>query len=111
MGEVGYVQQVYDDGDLKVVVCNTSWTYNPRAVTLIESNSRNISELSTGATSHRSADVSSSATINRSSEASSSEGVYYLIYFKNHSSLYFCKEYIFKFLIEVYYKIKISYKY
>lgn len=35
MGEVGYVQQVYDDGDLKIVVCNTSWTYNPRAVTLL----------------------------------------------------------------------------
>lgn len=32
---MGYVQQVYDDGDLKVVVCNTSWTYNPRAVSLI----------------------------------------------------------------------------
>lgn len=38
LGEVGYVQQVYDDGDLKIVVCNTSWTYNPRAVTLLNAN-------------------------------------------------------------------------
>lgn len=28
------MQQVYDDGDLKVAVCGTSWTYNPQAVTL-----------------------------------------------------------------------------
>jgi len=26
---------VYDDGDLKIDVCNTSWTYNPRVVTLL----------------------------------------------------------------------------
>jgi len=38
LGEIGYVQQVYDDGDLKIVVCNTSWTYNPRAVTLLSTN-------------------------------------------------------------------------
>ncbi|XP_060860321.1 E3 ubiquitin-protein ligase mind-bomb isoform X1 [Metopolophium dirhodum] len=38
LGEVGFVQQVYDDGDLKIVVCNTSWTYNPRAVTLLNNN-------------------------------------------------------------------------
>uniref|UniRef100_A0A2H8U1G9 RING-type E3 ubiquitin transferase n=1 Tax=Melanaphis sacchari TaxID=742174 RepID=A0A2H8U1G9_9HEMI len=38
LGEIGYVQQIYDDGDLKIVVCNTSWTYNPRAVTLLSTN-------------------------------------------------------------------------
>lgn len=32
---MGHVQQVYEDGDLKIAVCNTSWTYNPQAVTLI----------------------------------------------------------------------------
>jgi len=41
LGEVGYVQQVYDDGDLKINVCNTSWTYNPQAVTLLQDNSEN----------------------------------------------------------------------
>lgn len=34
LGKVGHVQQVYDDGDLKVAVCGTSWTYNPQAVSL-----------------------------------------------------------------------------
>ncbi|KAE9543487.1 hypothetical protein AGLY_002287 [Aphis glycines] len=42
LGEIGYVQQVYDDGDLKIVVCNTSWTYNPRAVTLLNSDGTQI---------------------------------------------------------------------
>lgn len=42
MGEIGYVQQVYDDGDLKIVVCNTSWTYNPRVVTLLNTNTYGI---------------------------------------------------------------------
>lgn len=36
------MQQVYDDGDLKIIVCNTSWTYNPRAVSLLEDSSSNI---------------------------------------------------------------------
>lgn len=37
MGKVGRVQQVYHDSDLKVEVCNTSWTYNPLAVTKVVS--------------------------------------------------------------------------
>lgn len=35
MGKIGNVVQVYDDGDLKIHVCNTSWTYNPLAVILL----------------------------------------------------------------------------
>lgn len=35
LGKVGRVQQIYHDGDLKVEVCGTSWTYNPAAVTKI----------------------------------------------------------------------------
>lgn len=37
LGKVGRVQQVYQDYDLKVEVCNTSWTYNPLAVTKVAS--------------------------------------------------------------------------
>ncbi|XP_055613613.1 E3 ubiquitin-protein ligase mind-bomb [Uranotaenia lowii] len=37
LGKVGRVQQVYHDNDLKVEVCNTSWTYNPLAVTKVAS--------------------------------------------------------------------------
>ncbi|XP_055383755.1 E3 ubiquitin-protein ligase mind-bomb [Condylostylus longicornis] len=37
LGKVGRVQQVYHDNDLKVEVGNTSWTYNPLAVTKIGS--------------------------------------------------------------------------
>ncbi|XP_052902764.1 E3 ubiquitin-protein ligase mind-bomb isoform X2 [Anopheles moucheti] len=37
LGKVGRVQQVYHDNDLKVEVCNTSWTYNPLAVTKVVS--------------------------------------------------------------------------
>uniref|UniRef100_A0A182SHA3 Mind bomb SH3 repeat domain-containing protein n=2 Tax=Neocellia TaxID=44535 RepID=A0A182SHA3_9DIPT len=39
LGKVGRVQQVYHDNDLKVEVCNTSWTYNPLAVTKVASSS------------------------------------------------------------------------
>ncbi|XP_055349555.1 E3 ubiquitin-protein ligase MIB1-like isoform X2 [Paramacrobiotus metropolitanus] len=35
LGKVGRVQQLYHDGDLKVEVCGTSWTYNPLAVTKV----------------------------------------------------------------------------
>lgn len=35
MGKIGIVQQIYDDGDLKVAVCDTSWTYNPRCLKLV----------------------------------------------------------------------------
>ncbi|XP_050526608.1 E3 ubiquitin-protein ligase MIB1-like [Daktulosphaira vitifoliae] len=42
LGKVGVVQQVYDDGDLKVAVCDTSWTYNPRCLTLASRSSRPI---------------------------------------------------------------------
>lgn len=31
------MQQVYQDNDLKIEVCNTSWTYNPLAVTKVAS--------------------------------------------------------------------------
>lgn len=37
MGKVGHVQQIYNDNDLKVEVCNTTWTYNPLAVTKLAS--------------------------------------------------------------------------
>lgn len=39
LGKVGRVQQVYHDNDLKIEVCNTSWTYNPLAVTKVASSS------------------------------------------------------------------------
>lgn len=38
LGKVGRVQQIYYDKDLKVEVGNTSWTYNPLAVTKVVSN-------------------------------------------------------------------------
>lgn len=31
------MQQIYNDNDLKVEVCNTTWTYNPLAVTKLAS--------------------------------------------------------------------------
>ncbi|XP_074027199.1 E3 ubiquitin-protein ligase mind-bomb [Leptinotarsa decemlineata] len=37
LGKVGHVQQIYNDNDLKVEVCNTTWTYNPLAVTKLAS--------------------------------------------------------------------------
>ncbi|XP_054732454.1 E3 ubiquitin-protein ligase mind-bomb isoform X1 [Anastrepha obliqua] len=37
LGKLGRVQQVYHDNDLKVEVGNTSWTYNPLAVTKVAS--------------------------------------------------------------------------
>lgn len=37
MGQVGRIQQIYHDNDLKVEVCSTTWTYNPLAVTRIAS--------------------------------------------------------------------------
>uniref|UniRef100_A0A1B0GCN7 RING-type E3 ubiquitin transferase n=1 Tax=Glossina morsitans morsitans TaxID=37546 RepID=A0A1B0GCN7_GLOMM len=37
LGKVGRVQQVYHDNDLKVEVGDTSWTYNPLAVTKVAS--------------------------------------------------------------------------
>nr|XP_022914465.1 E3 ubiquitin-protein ligase mind-bomb [Onthophagus taurus] len=37
LGKVGHVQQIYNDNDLKVEVCNTTWTYNPLAVTKVAS--------------------------------------------------------------------------
>ncbi|KAJ8960891.1 hypothetical protein NQ318_020190 [Aromia moschata] len=35
--KIGHVQQIYNDNDLKVEVCNTTWTYNPLAVTKLAS--------------------------------------------------------------------------
>ena len=37
LGNIGRVQQIYHDNDLKVEVCGTSWTYNPLAVTKVAS--------------------------------------------------------------------------
>ncbi|CAG9763780.1 unnamed protein product [Ceutorhynchus assimilis] len=37
LGKVGHVQQIYNDNDLTVEVCNTTWTYNPLAVTKLAS--------------------------------------------------------------------------
>lgn len=37
LGKIGRVQQIYHDGDLKVEVCSTSWTYNPQAITKVAS--------------------------------------------------------------------------
>jgi E3 ubiquitin-protein ligase mind-bomb len=37
LGKIGHVQQIYNDNDLKVEVCNTTWTYNPLAVTKVAS--------------------------------------------------------------------------
>ncbi|XP_048488040.1 E3 ubiquitin-protein ligase mib1 isoform X4 [Plutella xylostella] len=37
LGKIGRVQQIYHDNDLKVEVCNMSWTYNPNAVTKVAS--------------------------------------------------------------------------
>jgi E3 ubiquitin-protein ligase mind-bomb len=37
LGKVGRVLQVYHDNDLKIEVCNTSWTYNPLAVKKVAS--------------------------------------------------------------------------
>ncbi|XP_073842665.1 E3 ubiquitin-protein ligase mind bomb 1 isoform X2 [Musca autumnalis] len=37
LGKLGRVQQVYHDNDLKVEVGNTSWTYNPLAVSKVAS--------------------------------------------------------------------------
>ncbi|XP_046961355.1 E3 ubiquitin-protein ligase MIB1 [Vanessa cardui] len=37
LGKIGRVQQIYHDNDLKVEVCNTSWTYNPNAVNKVAS--------------------------------------------------------------------------
>ena len=39
MGQIGRVQQIYMDSDIKVEVCGTSWTYNPRCVTKLHQNS------------------------------------------------------------------------
>uniref|UniRef100_A0A146LRU8 RING-type E3 ubiquitin transferase n=1 Tax=Lygus hesperus TaxID=30085 RepID=A0A146LRU8_LYGHE len=35
LGSIGRIQQIYNDNDLKIEVCGTSWTYNPSAVTKI----------------------------------------------------------------------------
>lgn len=37
LGKIGRVLQIYHDGDLKVEVCRTSWTYNPQAVIKVAS--------------------------------------------------------------------------
>lgn len=48
MGKIGRVQQIYHDGDLKVEVCSTSWTYNPQAVTKVASSDGSVPGNSSG---------------------------------------------------------------
>jgi len=44
LGKIGKVQQIYHDGDLKVDVAGTSWTYNPLCVSKINANEQDPSE-------------------------------------------------------------------
>lgn len=53
MGKIGRVLQIYHDGDLKVEVCSTSWTYNPQAVTKVASNDGSLVENNSGGTFKR----------------------------------------------------------
>ncbi|XP_033321532.1 E3 ubiquitin-protein ligase mind bomb 1 [Megalopta genalis] len=48
MGKIGRVLQLYHDGDLKVEVCSTCWTYNPQAVTKIASSDGSVPGNSSG---------------------------------------------------------------
>ncbi|XP_015601885.1 E3 ubiquitin-protein ligase MIB1 isoform X2 [Cephus cinctus] len=48
LGKIGRVQQVYHDGDLKVEVCSTSWTYNPQAVTKVANSDGSVPGNSSG---------------------------------------------------------------
>ncbi|XP_008212555.1 E3 ubiquitin-protein ligase MIB1 isoform X1 [Nasonia vitripennis] len=48
LGKIGRVQQIYHDGDLKVEVCSTSWTYNPQAVTKVASSDGTVPGNSSG---------------------------------------------------------------
>lgn len=48
LGKIGRVQQIYHDNDLKVEVCNTSWTYNPNAVTKVASSDGSVPGNSSG---------------------------------------------------------------
>ena len=38
LGKVGRIAEIYHDNDIKVEVCGDCWTYNPLAVTKINSN-------------------------------------------------------------------------
>lgn len=42
------MQQIYHDGDLKVEVCSTSWTYNPQAVRKVASNDGSVAGNNSG---------------------------------------------------------------
>ncbi|XP_076298619.1 E3 ubiquitin-protein ligase mind bomb 1 isoform X3 [Lasioglossum baleicum] len=48
MGKIGRVLQLYHDGDLKVEVCSTCWTYNPQAVTKVASSDGSVPGNSSG---------------------------------------------------------------
>ncbi|XP_043276401.1 E3 ubiquitin-protein ligase MIB1 isoform X2 [Venturia canescens] len=48
LGKIGRVQQIYHDGDLKVEVCSTSWTYNPQAVIKVASSDGSTPGISSG---------------------------------------------------------------
>ncbi|VVD01744.1 unnamed protein product [Leptidea sinapis] len=48
LGKIGRVQQIYHDNDLKVEVCNMTWTYNPNAVTKLASSDGSLPDNSPG---------------------------------------------------------------
>lgn len=48
LGKIGCVLQIYQDNDLKVDVCGTSWTYNPLAVTKVASADGSLAGSSSG---------------------------------------------------------------
>lgn len=48
LGRIGRVNQVYHDGDIKIEVCGTCWTYNPDAVTKIASSDGSLPGSSSG---------------------------------------------------------------
>ncbi len=48
LGKIGCVLQIYQDNDLKVDVCGTSWTYSPLAVTKVASADGSIAACSSG---------------------------------------------------------------
>ncbi|CAG4944445.1 unnamed protein product [Colias eurytheme] len=48
LGKIGRVQQIYHDNDLKVEVCNMTWTYNPNAVTKLVSSDGSLPYYSPG---------------------------------------------------------------
>ncbi|KAF6027626.1 MIB1 [Bugula neritina] len=46
LGKIGVVKQIYHDNDLKIDVCDTSWTYNPLAVIKMSASSETVASTS-----------------------------------------------------------------